>query len=55
MTCKNLSKFYPIVMNFTGYLLLYEDKSAIDLGPHRSTSSAVLKQAESGTQGIKLR
>ena len=29
MACKNLSNYHPIVMKFSGYLLLYEDTSAI--------------------------
>ena len=33
MTCENLSNYYPIVMKFSGYLLLYEDTSAFDFGP----------------------
>ena len=36
MACENLSNYYPIVMKFSGYLLLYEDTSAIDFGPNRS-------------------
>ena len=35
MTCQNLSNYYLIVMKFSGYLLLYEDMSAIDFGPDR--------------------
>jgi len=35
MACENWSKYYPIVMKFPGYLLLYEDTSAIDFGPDR--------------------
>jgi len=35
MACENLSKYYPIIMKFSGYLLLYEDTSAIDFGPNR--------------------
>jgi len=34
MACENLSN--PIVMKFSGYLLLYEDTSAFDFGPERS-------------------
>ena len=34
MACGNLSN-YQIVMKFSGYLLLYEDTSAIDFGPDR--------------------
>jgi len=36
MACENWSNYYPIVMKFSGYLLLYEDTSAIDFGPNRS-------------------
>ena len=36
MACENLSNYYPIIMKFSGYLLLYEDTSAIDFGPNRS-------------------
>ena len=36
MACENLSECYPIVMKFSGYLLLYEDTSAIDFRPDRS-------------------
>jgi len=32
MACENLSNYYPIVMKFLGYLLLYKDTSAIDFG-----------------------
>ena len=35
MACENLSKYYPIVMKFSGYLPLYKDTSAIDFGPDR--------------------
>jgi len=35
MACENLSQYYPIIMKFSGYLLSYEDTSAIDFGPHR--------------------
>ena len=35
MACENLSHYYHIVMKFSGYLLLYEDTSAIDFGPNR--------------------
>ena len=35
MACENLSNYYQIVMKFSGYLLLYEDMSAIDFGPNR--------------------
>jgi len=41
MACGNLSKYYPIVLNISGYLLLYEDTSAIDFGPDRSIRLAV--------------
>jgi len=33
MACKNLSKYYPIVMKFLGYLPVYKDTGAIDFGP----------------------
>jgi len=36
MACENLSNYYPIVMKFSGYLLLQEYTSAIDFGPDRS-------------------
>jgi len=36
MACENLSNYYPIVGKFSGYLLSYEDTSAIDFGPDRS-------------------
>jgi len=36
MACENLSYYYPIVMKFSEYLLLYKDTSAIDFGPDRS-------------------
>jgi len=35
MACENLSNYYPIVMKFSGYLLLWEDTSAIDFGSDR--------------------
>ena len=35
MACENLSNYYQIVMKFSGYLLLYENTSAIDFGPDR--------------------
>jgi len=35
MACENLGNYYQIVMKFSGYLLLYEDTSAIDFGPDR--------------------
>jgi len=35
MACENLSNYYPIVMKFSGYLLLWEDTSAIAFGPDR--------------------
>jgi len=31
MECGNLGNHYLIVMEFTGYLLLYDDTSAIDV------------------------
>jgi len=33
MACDILSNYYQIVMKFSGYLLVYEDTSAIDFGP----------------------
>jgi len=36
MACGNWSNYYPIGMKFSGYLLSYEDTSAIDFGPDRS-------------------
>ena len=33
MACENLSKYYPIVMKFSGYFPLYKDTSAFDFGP----------------------
>jgi len=36
MACENLNNYYPIVMKLSGYLLLYEDTSAMDFGPDRS-------------------
>jgi len=35
MACENLSNYYTIIMKFSGYLLLYEDTSAIDFGQNR--------------------
>ena len=35
MACEKLSNYYQIVKKFSGYLLLYEDTSAIDFGPDR--------------------
>ena len=35
MACENLGFYYQIVLKFSGYLLLYEDTSAIDFGPDR--------------------
>ena len=35
MASENLSNNYPIIMKFSGYLLLYEDTSAIDFRPNR--------------------
>jgi len=35
MACKTVSNYYPIIMKFSGYLLL-QDTSAIDFGPDRS-------------------
>jgi len=37
MACENLSNYYPIVMEFSGYLLLSKDTSAIDLGTIRKS------------------
>jgi len=36
MACVNLSKYYSIVMKFSGYLPLYKDTIAIDFGPYWS-------------------
>jgi len=33
MAWENLSNYNPIVMKFSGYLLLYEDTSGVDFGP----------------------
>ena len=35
MAYENLSNYYPIVIKFSGYLLLYEDTVAIDFGLDR--------------------
>jgi len=35
MACENLGYYHQIVLKFSGYLLLYEDTSAIDFGPDR--------------------
>jgi len=35
MACENLSN-YPIVMKFSGYLLLYKDTSTVDFGSDQS-------------------
>jgi len=40
MVRDKLSKYFPIVMNFSGYLPLYEDTSAIDFKPDRSIRSS---------------
>jgi len=32
MACENFSNYYPIVMKFLGYPLLYKDTTAIDFG-----------------------
>jgi len=40
VACENLSNYYPIVMKFSGYLLLYEYTSVIDFGPNRPTPLA---------------
>ena len=37
MVCEGLSKYYPIVLKFLGYLLLHEhNTNAIDFGPNGS-------------------
>ena len=36
MACETLSNYHPIIMKFSGYLLLHENTSAIDFGPDRS-------------------
>jgi len=33
MACENLSNYDPIIMKFSGYLLLHENTCAIDFGP----------------------
>ena len=33
MACENLSKYYPIVMKFTGYLPLHKDRISINFRP----------------------
>jgi len=35
MACENLSKYYPIVMKFSGHLPLHEDTSDINFRPDR--------------------
>ena len=35
MACENFSNYHPIIMKFSGYLLVYEGTSAIDFGPNR--------------------
>jgi len=42
MTCENFSKYYPIVMKFSGYLPLKKDTNAIDFGPDWSNLLAGL-------------
>ena len=37
MACENLSDYYPIVMKFSGFLLLYKDTSATDFRHDSST------------------
>ena len=32
---ENLGKYYPIVMKFSGYLLLHEETSTVDFKPDR--------------------
>jgi len=48
-----LSNYYQIVMKFSGYLLLYEDTSAIDFGPKQS--SALKKTGPEGGQYFHVR
>jgi len=36
LACKNLSKYYPIVMKCLVSLPLYEDTSAVHFGPDRA-------------------
>jgi len=36
MGCEISSDYYPIIMKFSGYLLLQGDTSAIDFGANRS-------------------
>ena len=40
MSCEKMSKYYPIVMKFSGYLPSYKDTSAIDFGPDWSNRFA---------------
>jgi len=40
MACENLSKYYPIVRKFSGYLPLYEDTSAVNFGSDWSNGLA---------------
>jgi len=54
MACENLSSYYPILMKFPGYLLLYEDTSANDFGPDQSIRLAV-HRPEVGYKRIRLR
>jgi len=37
VACEILSNYYPIIMKFSGYLLLSWDTSAIGFRPNRST------------------
>jgi len=41
MACENLSKYYPIVIKFSGYLPLYKDTSATDFRPDWSNLLAM--------------
>jgi len=40
MACENFSNYHPIIMKFSGYLLLQVVTSVIDFGPNRSISLA---------------
>jgi len=54
MECENLSKYYPIVMKFSGYLPFYEEASAIDFIWTRSVNPLSGTRTESGTKRIRL-
>jgi len=46
MVCENLSKYYPIVMKFSGYLSFYKDTKAIDFGPDWSNLGPKVRHNE---------